>query len=138
MISKAKFHSCSPLICFSCDIKIVGKSIFHSLSCYSFHINECKYMKHTFQVSENHINILAFWENNQSFYSIVDFFVCFATLRERNFPRWKNPTFRWIRVKWFLFGRCLWCGASKRVHLFFPPLVALIFFPLLEGNIGRD
>ena len=37
---------------------------------------------------QNHMNIhvLASSENNQSFYSIVDFFVCFTTLSERNVP----------------------------------------------------
>ena len=33
-----------------------------------------------------HMHVLAFSENNQSFYSIADFFVRFTTLRERNVP----------------------------------------------------
>ena len=29
-------------------------------------------------------------------------------------------------------------AASKRVDLFLPPRVVLLFLPLLEGTIGRD
>ena len=57
---------------------------------------------------QNHTNILASSENNQCFYSIADFFVCFTTLSDRNAPLQEeksNVSARQIGVR--MFG-CRW------------------------------
>ena len=68
------------------------------------------------------MNILAPYENNQSFYSIADFFARFTTSSERNFS-----------LQCFIApGRSKMVSLQNSddapVDLFLPPLVVLLFF----------
>ena len=61
---------------------------------------------------QNHMNILASSEKNQSFYSIADFFVRFTTLSERNVSLQEeksNVSSCRIGVKWFHFKILMMC-----------------------------
>ena len=77
------------------------------------------------------MNILASSENNQPFYSIADFFVRFTTLSERNASlQEEKSTFFGVKL-----SISLQDFDDVPVDLFLPPLVALLFLPLLVTKI---
>ena len=76
---------------------------------------------------QNHMNILTSSHNKQFFYSIADFFVPFTTLSEQNVSLQKEKS--------NVSSRRIGDSDDVPANLSLPPLVVLLFLPLLVTKI---